>query len=586
VTGETTSSDLYGQTMAGDRDVFVQALSEDGTRLWTKLFGSQYGESGTGVATDGNNNIYISGYTAGSYEGLGSSMGGQIDSFVTRFRINSSPTDITLTTSGVLENSPAGTAIGTLSATDADAGSIFTYALVPGNGTNDYDNALVEIVGSEVRVKSGASIDYESNPVLNLNIQVTDNGTPGLTFTKAITSNVLNANEAPTNLTLTTSGVLENSPAGTAIGALSATDPDAGSIFTYALVPGNGTNDSDNALVEIVGSEVRVRSGTSIDYESNPVLNLNIQVTDNGTPGLTFTKAVTAAVMDVINEDTTAPTITDISVQGKNVVLTFSEKISSTGLANGTFAIKIAGTGRSVNATNYDATNQNKVTLTLSGTAPASSSSLQASYVGQSPNIVKDLSGNALATFSNRSADSFFSGASVTSLYADYTNLTLTGTSAINGTGNAKDNTITGNQANNTINGAVGADVLTGLGGTDTFVYTTLANSLLGSPSGYTFDRITDFAIGQDKLDGPKTVSTTQFQRLGAVATLDQAGLQSVLTTTKLVANGAASFTFVDGGTTRTFVALNNNVAGFDGTKDAVLEITGYSGVLTGLSIV
>ncbi|WP_341884221.1 cadherin domain-containing protein, partial [Synechococcus sp. UW140] len=215
------------------------------------------------------------------------------------FAGHAAPTDLNLTSSGILENSPAGTLIGTLSATDPDAGSSFSYALVAGNGTNDADNALVEIVGSQVRVKSGALIDFETNPLLNLNIQVTDNGTPGLTFTKAVTAAVLNVNEAPTDLTFTSSGINENSPAGTVIGTLSATDPDSGSSFTYALVAGNGTNDADNALVEIVGNQVIVKSGAVIDFETNPLLNLNIQVTDNGTPGLTFTKAVTAAVLNV-----------------------------------------------------------------------------------------------------------------------------------------------------------------------------------------------------------------------------------------------------------------------------------------------
>ena len=433
-------------------------------------------------------------------------------------------------------------------------------------------------------MKSGAVIDYETNPVLNINVQVTDNG--GLTYTKALTASVLDTNEAPTNLTLTSSGITENSTGGTVIGTLAATDPDAGSTFTYALAAGNGTNDADNALVEIVGSEVRVKSGANIDYETNPVLNINVQVTDNG--GLSTTKAVTANVNDVVNEDVTAPTITDISVQGSSVILTFSEKVNSTGINNSTFTVKVGGTARTISATNYDSTNQNKVTLTLSGTAPTSGQSLQISYSGTSPNTVKDLAGNSLGSITNRSADSYLSSASVTSLYTDYTNLTLTGTSAINGTGNAKNNAISGNSAKNTLNGGIGGDVLTGQGtaDTDTFVYTTLSNSLLGSPTNYTFDRITDFAIGRDKLDGPKTVSTSQLLELGAVATLDQAGLQGVLTSTKFVANGAASFTFGSGSNARTFVAMNDGVAGFDVTKDSVVEITGYSGSLSNLSIV
>jgi Ca2+-binding RTX toxin-like protein len=46
-------------------------------------------------------------------------------------------------------------------------------------------------------------------------------------------------------------------------------------------------------------------------------------------------------------------------------------------------------------------------------------------------------------------------------------NLTLTGTSAINATGNGLDNVLTGNSGNNTLTGNAGNDVLDGAGGTD-----------------------------------------------------------------------------------------------------------------------
>ncbi|MCT0216791.1 cadherin repeat domain-containing protein [Synechococcus sp. CS-1330] len=260
--------------------------------------------------------------------------------------INETPTDLIFTSSGVQENSATATVIGTLSATDPDAGSSFTFALVGGDGTNDADNNLVEIVGNEVRVKSGASIDFETNPLLNLNIQVTDNGTPGLSFTKAVTASVIDLNEAPTDLIFTSSGVQENSPAATVIGTLSATDPDAGSTFTYALVAGNGTNDADNALVEIVSNEVRVKSGASIDFETNPTLNLNIQVTDNGTPGLTYTKAVTATVLDV-NEAPTSPLFIN-GVSTSNATPILISNYSSPGVQSNSVTPLGAGTGASV----------------------------------------------------------------------------------------------------------------------------------------------------------------------------------------------------------------------------------------------
>lgn len=61
--------------------------------------------------------------------------------------------------------------------------------------------------------------------------------------------------------------------------------------------------------------------------------------------------------------------------------------------------------------------------------------------------------------------------ASVTyTLGSNLENLTLTGASAINGTGNSLVNVITGNNANNTLSGGTGADTMIGGLGNDTYV--------------------------------------------------------------------------------------------------------------------
>src|SRR5207249_1627598 len=55
-------------------------------------------------------------------------------------------------------------------------------------------------------------------------------------------------------------------------------------------------------------------------------------------------------------------------------------------------------------------------------------------------------------------------------LGANVENLTLTGTSAINGTGNTLNNVLTGNSAANVLDGGTGADTMAGGTGDDTYV--------------------------------------------------------------------------------------------------------------------
>jgi Ca2+-binding RTX toxin-like protein len=85
-------------------------------------------------------------------------------------------------------------------------------------------------------------------------------------------------------------------------------------------------------------------------------------------------------------------------------------------------------------------------------------------------------------------------------------NLTLTGTAAINGTGNNLANTIIGNSAANVITGLGGRDIMTGGGGSDTFVFKALTDSVVGANR----EVIKDFTPGSDHIDLSAIDANTQ----------------------------------------------------------------------------
>ena len=130
---------------------------------------------------------------------------------------------------------------------------------------------------------------------------------------------------------------------------------------------------------------------------------------------------------------------------------------------------------------------------------------------------------------------------------------------------------------NDTITGGAGADTLTGGTGVDTFKYDRYTDSLLAN-----YDVIKDLEIGRDAIDGPSAVTASQLKELGNVTALTETAIKQVLTATNFIAKGASTFSFGD----RTFLGINDSIAGFSASTDSIIEITGFTGSLTNLAIV
>jgi hypothetical protein len=252
---------------------------------------------------------------------------------------NQAPSNITLSNSNINENFAVGTLVGNLTTTDPNTGNTFTYSLVTGTGSTD--NALFSITGNQLT--NNAVFDYETKNSYSIRVRTTDQG--GLSFEKAFTITVTNANTTPTNLTLSNSNIAENQVIGTVIGNLSTTDPDAGNTFTYSLVTGTGS--TDNALFSITGNQLT--NNAVFDYETKNSYSIRVRTTDQGE--LSFEKAFTITVTNV-NETPTNLTLSNSNIAENQVIGTVIGNLSTTDPdAGNTFTYSlVTGTGSTDNA--------------------------------------------------------------------------------------------------------------------------------------------------------------------------------------------------------------------------------------------
>lgn len=228
--------------------------------------------------------------------------------------VNEPPTNISLTTSYVDENQASGTAVGTLSSTDPDAGSLsFTYVLEAGGaGCPGTDNGSFDISGDSLVTDS--TFDFETKNSYAICVKTTDDdSTSPQSFYKAFSISINDQNDAPTDISLSSASIEENKSVGTLVGALSTTDADAGDTFTYALVSGTGS--TDNNLFAISGSNLV--SNEIFDYETKTSYSIRVQTTDSG--GETFAKPFTISITDSANEPPDSLTL-DVNSINENMV--------------------------------------------------------------------------------------------------------------------------------------------------------------------------------------------------------------------------------------------------------------------------
>ncbi|MDS1346713.1 S8 family serine peptidase [Planktothrix agardhii] len=291
---------------------------------------------------------------------------------------------------------------------------------------------------------------------------------------------------------------------------------------------------------------------------------------------------------DIYIVDSTGDVVTELAAQGTDLVqssVTYTLPANVENLTlTGTTAIN--GTGNTV-ANIIIGNTANNILNGSSGADQLKGGTGNDTYV-------VDNTGDVVTELASQGTDLIQSSVTYT-LPANVENLTLTGTTAINGTGNTLANTVTGNTANNILNGGTGNDNLIGGSGTDQLLGSDGNDSLSGDAGNDTLtgglgadkfiyntnaaftttavgvDTITDFIIAQgDKIVLDKTTFTSISSIAGTGFSV--ASEFAKVTTDALAATRAADIVY-NSTTGGLFYNQNGTAPGF-GTGGKFLTLT------------
>ena len=222
------------------------------------------------------------------------------------------------------------TNIGSVTASDVDAGAILEWTVVDGLFADTF--AIESTTGVIKFVGPTASLDPTTKAEYDIEVTVSD-GLGGVA-TVPVTLAVVDANDAPTITNAAeTRRVPENSPKGRPVGAsLTATDPE-GDTVTFRIESGN---DNGAFALNAVTGQLTVNTPAALDHEQAATQTIKIVAVDDGR-GFLESFALVTIIIDDVNE---APAIPDATVS--------VEELSGTGTVVDTVLFSDVDDGDSV----------------------------------------------------------------------------------------------------------------------------------------------------------------------------------------------------------------------------------------------
>ncbi|XP_071313474.1 protocadherin alpha-3-like [Trachinotus anak] len=229
-----------------------------------------------------------------------------------------------------LENTPIGTTIFTLNATDADEGTNSEIVYSLRNKDQDHILDIFKIDPETGIISVKGKIDYEERKAFEIRAEARDKGQPPMSAHSKVLVEVIDVNDNAPEIAVTSllNTVNEDAGAGTAIALVSVLDKDSGKngevkCEILNIVPFKLEANYKNYFSLVVNGH--------LDREVTPHYNVTISATDEGSPPLSNTSVITVHVSDV-NDNApyfTEPVI-NVYVKENSIVGTVIKKVTAT----------------------------------------------------------------------------------------------------------------------------------------------------------------------------------------------------------------------------------------------------------------
>lgn len=187
--------------------------------------------------------------------------------------------------------------IGELETIDEDVRQQYLYELV-----DDADGRFTITKGSLGRSwlsTTSKIINYEESRNYSVVIKTTDNGLPPKSFQHQIDIQIIDINEAPSDIILKDDAIDENSPIDTVIGNITVNDPDNASKNTILQTHTCTLTGDAKSTFKLVNGSIVVNNNRLLDYEANHLLYIYVRCEDSGVPPLSLTKKLSIGIADV-----------------------------------------------------------------------------------------------------------------------------------------------------------------------------------------------------------------------------------------------------------------------------------------------